>query len=63
MADPDETWSLARFQRRAKALIADILSRGKLPLVVGGTGQYVRAITEGWQVPAQKPDTRMRDAL
>ncbi|MDK2981508.1 MAG: tRNA dimethylallyltransferase [Chloroflexota bacterium] len=63
VADPDETWSLALFQRRAKALIADIQSRGKLPLVVGGTGQYVRAITEGWQVPAQKPDTRMRDAL
>ena len=30
---------------------------------MGGTGQYVRAITEGWQVPAQQPDTRMRAAL
>lgn len=63
VADPDETWSLALFQREAKAIIADIQSRGKLPLVVGGTGQYVRAITEGWQVPAQQPDERMRAAL
>ena len=63
VADPDQTWSLALFQREAKAIIADIQARGKLPLVVGGTGQYVRAITEGWQVPAQQPDTRMRAAL
>ncbi|BBB48739.1 tRNA (adenosine(37)-N6)-dimethylallyltransferase MiaA [Pelolinea submarina] len=63
VADPDETWSLALFQREAKAIIADIQSRGKLPLVVGGTGQYVRAITEGWQVPAQQPDAGMRAAL
>ena len=63
VAAPDETWSLALFQREAKAIITDIQSRGKLPLVVGGTGQYVRAITEGWQVPAQQPDERMRAAL
>jgi tRNA dimethylallyltransferase len=63
VADPDDTWSLALFQREAKSIIADIQARGKLPLVVGGTGQYVRAITEGWQVPAQQPDTRMREAL
>ena len=63
VADPDETWSLALFQREAKAIIADIQARGKLPLVVGGTGQYVRAISEGWQVPAQQPDIRMRAAL
>ena len=63
VADPDQTWSLALFQREAKAIIADIQARGKLPLVVGGTGQYVRAISEGWQVPAQQPDIRMRAAL
>ncbi len=63
VTEPDETWSLALFQRQAKAIIADIQARGKLPLVVGGTGQYVRAITEGWQVPAQQPDERMRAAL
>jgi len=63
VAEPDETWSLALFQREAKAIIADIQAHGKLPLVVGGTGQYVRAITEGWQVPTQQPDERMRAAL
>jgi tRNA dimethylallyltransferase len=63
VADPDETWSLALFQRQAKVIIAEIQARGRLPLVVGGTGQYVRAITEGWQIPAQKPDERLRAVL
>src|SRR5512145_1694694 len=48
VADPDETWSLALFQRRAKEAIAAIRARHKLPLLVGGTGQYVRAVTQGW---------------
>lgn len=63
MVKPDETWSLALFQRKALAIIADIQARGKLPLVVGGTGQYVRALTEGWQIPPQKPDARIRAAI
>lgn len=63
VAEPDETWSLALFQRRAKAIIADLHDKNKLPLVVGGTGQYVRAITEGWQIPAQKPDARLRSVI
>ena len=63
LVEPDETWSLALFQRKAKEIIADLQEHGKLPLVVGGTGQYVRAITEGWQIPPQKPDEHMREAI
>ena len=63
IALPDETWSLALFQRRTIEIIRDIKNRGKLPLVVGGTGQYVRALTEGWKIPAQKPDMRLREAI
>lgn len=63
IADPDETWNLGRFQREAITIIADIHSRGKMPLLVGGTGQYIRAITEGWEVPQQAPDPKMRDVL
>ncbi len=63
VCDPDETWSLAVFQRAAQEAIRDVHARGKLPLLVGGTGQYVRAVIEGWQVPAQQPDPRLRQAL
>jgi tRNA dimethylallyltransferase len=63
MAEPDETWSLARFQQAAREAIADIHARGKLPFLVGGTGQYVRAVTEGWSPPEVKPDERLRAEL
>ena len=63
VADPDETWSLARFQQEAGRLIAEINDRGRLPFLVGGTGQYVRAVVEGWQPPAAQPDPRLRAAL
>lgn len=63
IAEPDQTYSLALFQREALRIIVDIQTRGKLPLVVGGTGQYVRAITEGWSIPPQQPDVRMRAAI
>src|SRR5688572_11570995 len=48
IVNPDETLSLAVFQQEAQAVIADIHARNKLPFLVGGTGQYVRAVTEGW---------------
>jgi tRNA dimethylallyltransferase len=63
IADPDEILSLAVFQKMAAEVIADIHVRGKLPLLVGGTGQYVRAVTEGWKPPEVEPDKRLRSEL
>jgi tRNA dimethylallyltransferase len=63
VADPDEVWSLAIFQQKATEIIADIHARGKLPFLVGGTGQYVRAVTQGWTPPEVKPDERLRGEL
>ncbi len=63
VANPDETWSLAQFQQAAREIIADIHARGKLPFLVGGTGQYVRAVTEGWSPPEVKADERLRAEL
>jgi tRNA dimethylallyltransferase len=63
IANPDEILSLAVFQKMATEAIDDIHSRGKLPLLVGGTGQYVRAVTEGWNPPEVKPDDRLRGEL
>jgi tRNA dimethylallyltransferase len=61
--DPDETLTLAQFQRLAYTAIDDILAREKLPLLVGGSGQYVRAVVEGWGVPEVAPQARLRAAL
>ncbi len=63
VANPDETWSLAVFQQAAREAINDIHSRGKLPLLVGGTGQYIRAVTQGWTPPEVRPDPRLRSVL
>jgi len=63
VAEPDQTWSLALFQQKAHAAILDIHQRGKNVLVVGGTGQYIRAVLEGWSPPELTPDLPMRKAL
>ncbi len=63
VADPDEPWSLAAFKREAAAALADIHSRGKLPFLVGGTGQYIYGLLDDWQIPNQQPDTHMREVL
>jgi tRNA dimethylallyltransferase len=61
IVNPDETLSLAVFQQKAQAVIADIHARDKLPFLVGGTGQYVRAVTEGWTPPEVVPNVKLRD--
>lgn len=63
IADPDETVGLALFLRLARAAIADIHARGHLPIIVGGTGQYVRALVEGWMPPTVPPDPTLRAEL
>lgn len=61
--DPNDPISLATFQDLAYAAIDDILARGKIPFLVGGTPQYVNAVVEGWQIPRVEPDQTMRDRL
>ena len=63
VTEPDQVWSLAIFQREAARAIEEIQSRDRLPLLVGGTGQYVRAVLQGWDIPAQAPDPELRVAL
>jgi tRNA dimethylallyltransferase len=63
MVDPDAEFSLATYQDAAYAAIADIAARGHLPLLVGGTGQYLAAVLEGWQVPRVAPDQELRAQL
>ncbi len=60
---PDETLTLAEYQRMALATIERIQANGRLPILVGGTGQYVRAVIEGWGIPEVAPNPRLREAL
>lgn len=61
--DPDEAFSLALYRRKALESIDDISHRGKLPILVGGTGQYVWALLEGWTIPHVVPDLAFRSGL
>jgi tRNA dimethylallyltransferase len=63
VTDPDRPWSLAEFQSAARTCIGGIHRRGRLPLCVGGTGQYVYALVEGWVIPPAFPATDLRNTL
>ena len=63
ISDPDDEYSLALFLRDASSAIRDLFARSRLPIVCGGTGQYVWALLEGWHVPIVAPDSQFRDAL
>jgi tRNA dimethylallyltransferase len=63
VAEPDEIWSLSMFQNECNHLIDEIQERGKVPILVGGIGQYIRAIVEGWEIPPQEPDNSVRNVL
>ncbi len=63
VVEPDAPWSLADFLARAREALEAIRARGATPLLTGGTGQYVRALLEGWRVPAVPPDPALRARL
>jgi tRNA dimethylallyltransferase len=62
IADPTEEYTAARYARDAAAVIADIHARGKLPVLVGGTGFYYRALTRGL-FPGPGKDASLRARL
>ncbi len=63
VADPDDIWSLGKFKREVDVLVTDIHQRGMVPFLVGGTGQFVRAIVDGWVIPELPADDSLRDEL
>lgn len=60
--DPREPWSMAEFVREAERLIAEIDARGAVPLIVGGTGLYVRALLRGI-LPLPPAETALRERI
>ncbi len=63
ICNPDETLSLGAYQKLAYAAIDAIQRHGRLPILVGGTGQYVKAVIEGWGIPAVAPQPALREVL
>jgi tRNA dimethylallyltransferase len=63
VADPDRPWSLAEYQAAALKCIAQIAARGRLAFCVGGTGQYIFALLEGWDIPPAPPSPALRIRL
>ena len=63
VCDPGDFFSMADFQRLAYAAIDDILARGRVPFLVGGTGLYVDAVADGYMLSLRAPDLALRARL
>lgn len=63
VVQPNETFTLADYQHRAYATIAEIHARGNIPFLVGGTGLYMRAVLEGLSIPRVAPNLARREEL
>jgi tRNA dimethylallyltransferase len=61
--DPKEEFTLADFKERALSAIADVLSRGKLPILVGGTGLYIETLLKNLDIPKVPPNYLLRTKL
>jgi tRNA dimethylallyltransferase len=63
IVDPDQTLTMSAYRLQAMASISAIAERGRLPVVVGGTGQYITALIEGWAAPEVAPNLSLRAEL
>jgi len=63
LVDPDASFTLAGWLEGARQLVPQIWARGRLPLVVGGTGLYISALVDGYRLAAQPPSADLRREL
>jgi tRNA dimethylallyltransferase len=63
VVEPDEDFSLAMYHRLAIKALKAIQQKGKLPLLVGGSGLYVWSLVEGWKIPQVPPNQKLRHQL
>ena len=63
VAEPEEDFSVARYVAEATPIVDDILARGKVPLIVGGTGLYIDALRRGQTFSAFRPESGVRERL
>lgn len=63
ICEPSQTMTLADYQQSAQELIAQFQARDKIPLLVGGTGLYIRAVVQGMKIPRVAPHPELRSQL
>lgn len=63
VASPQKRYDVSTWQKETKKIIAEIHSRGKLPIVCGGTGFYIQSIVENLALPEVPPDKKLRKKL
>jgi tRNA dimethylallyltransferase len=63
VCEPDRRFTVSDYQELARIAIADIHSRGRLPLIVGGTGFYIDALLQSFSLPAESEDIGLRSQL
>jgi len=63
IVSPRTNYNVAKFKKRAEKIIDDILKRGKLPIICGGTGFWIRALVDNLNFPEVKPDWKLRKKL
>lgn len=63
IVEPEFNYSAGLYAKQAKEHVFDILSRGKVPIVAGGTGLYFRILLENYDLPDIKPDYALRNEL
>lgn len=61
LREPRESFSLSEYVQLARASMETVAQRGHTPMLVGGTGQYIRALLQGWQVPEVPPNEALRE--
>lgn len=62
-ADLHHPWSIGEYKSRVEGLIVVLNNAGKIPLMVGGTGQYIRAFMQNWKIPEIEADNELRNTL
>lgn len=63
VVSPNTEFNLAKYQKLALKAMADIIKRGKLPIIVGGTGLYLQALVDNYRLSSVKPDLGKRREL
>ncbi len=61
--NPDEDYTVAEFKKDAVGAINKIIKKGKVPILVGGTGLYIKAVTDNLEIPSVKPNPTLRKKL
>jgi tRNA dimethylallyltransferase len=63
IVSPRTDFNVAKFKKQSEKIIEDILQRGKLPIICGGTGFWIQAIVDDVNFPEVKPDWKLREKL